>query len=101
MVRVHPPQPFFEAAISGAFLKGAGIVNQPEKLFGVLLLAAGKGTRMRSKTPKVLHLMLEEPILYYPLKSALDAGFPETAVVVGYEGEAVECWVRENFPNQR
>ena len=67
-------------------------------MFGVLVLAAGKGTRMRSKTPKVLHLMLEEPILYYPLKSALDAGFFETAVVVGYEGEAVECWVRENFP---
>ena len=67
-------------------------------MFGVLVLAAGKGTRMRSKTPKVLHLMLEEPILYYPLKSALDAGFGETAVVVGYEGEAVEGWVRENFP---
>ena len=67
-------------------------------MFGVLVLAAGKGTRMRSKTPKVLHLMLEEPILYYPLKSALDAGFCETAVVVGYEGEAVEGWVRENFP---
>ena len=74
-------------------------MNQPEKSCGVLLLAAGKGTRMRSKTPKVLHLMLEEPILYYPLRASLDAGFEHTAVVVGYEGEAVEHWVKENFPD--
>ncbi len=74
-------------------------MNQPENLFGVLLLAAGKGTRMRSNTPKVLHLMLEEPILYYPLKAASDAGFGDAAVVVGYKGEAVESWVRDSFPN--
>lgn len=99
MVRVHPPQPFFEAASSEASLKGAGIVNQPEKLFGVLVLAAGKGTRMRSRTPKVLHLMLEEPILYYPLKAARDAGFGDVAVVVGCGGEAVESWLKDNFPD--
>lgn len=98
MVRVHPPQPFFKPQLLSA-LKGAWIVNQPEKLFGVLLLAAGKGTRMRSKTPKVLHLLLQEPILYYPLKAALDAGFSASAVVVGYAGEAVEGWVKENFPD--
>jgi len=73
-------------------------VNQPKKPFGVLLLAAGKGTRMRSKTPKVLHLMLEEPILYYPLRSAQDAGFGDIAVMVGFEGELVESWTRDNFP---
>nr|WP_302805573.1 bifunctional UDP-N-acetylglucosamine diphosphorylase/glucosamine-1-phosphate N-acetyltransferase GlmU [Cloacibacillus porcorum] len=73
-------------------------MNQPKKPFGVLLLAAGKGTRMRSKTPKVLHLMLEEPILYYPLRSAQDAGFGDIAVIVGFEGELVESWTRDNFP---
>lgn len=73
-------------------------MNQPKKPFGVLLLAAGKGTRMRSKTPKVLHLMLEEPILYYPLRSAQDAGFGDIAVMVGFEGELVESWTRDNFP---
>lgn len=74
-------------------------MNQPEKTFGVLLLAAGKGTRMRSKTPKVLHLMLEEPILYYPLSAVKNAGFNASAVVVGFEGEAVEAWTRKNFPD--
>ncbi|WP_305147072.1 bifunctional UDP-N-acetylglucosamine diphosphorylase/glucosamine-1-phosphate N-acetyltransferase GlmU [Cloacibacillus evryensis] len=84
--------------IKNVFLKGAGKVNQPKKPFGVLLLAAGKGTRMRSKTPKVLHLMLEEPILYYPLRSAESAGFEDIAVMVGFEGAAVERWTRDNFP---
>lgn len=73
-------------------------MNQPKKPFGVLLLAAGKGTRMRSATPKVLHLMLEEPILYYPLRAAQVAGFEDIAVVVGFEGEAVENWTKDNFP---
>lgn len=73
-------------------------MNQPKKPFGVLLLAAGKGTRMRSTTPKVLHLMLEEPILYYPLRAAQCAGFEDIAVMVGFEGEAVEKWTKDNFP---
>ena len=64
-------------------------MKQQKKSFGVLVLAAGKGTRMRSKTPKVLHTVLEEPILYYPLKAAQSAGFSESAVVVGFGGEAV------------
>ena len=76
-------------------------MNQPEKPFGALILAAGKGTRMRSRTPKVLHLMLEEPVLYYPLSAVKDAGFDETAVIVGFGGEAVEDWVSENFPDVR
>ncbi|MDO5115801.1 MAG: bifunctional UDP-N-acetylglucosamine diphosphorylase/glucosamine-1-phosphate N-acetyltransferase GlmU [Synergistaceae bacterium] len=74
-------------------------MNQPERSFGVLLLAAGKGTRMRSQTPKVLHLMLEEPILYYPLAAAQEAGFNNLAVIVGFGGEAVESWTRNNFPS--
>ncbi|WP_462326387.1 bifunctional UDP-N-acetylglucosamine diphosphorylase/glucosamine-1-phosphate N-acetyltransferase GlmU [Desulfobaculum sp.] len=32
---------------------------------GALVLAAGKGTRMRSNTPKVLHTILGEPMLWY------------------------------------
>lgn len=73
-------------------------MSQPKKPFGALVLAAGKGTRMRSRTAKVLHLMLEEPILYYPLDTAEKAGFGDIAVIVGFEGEAVECWTRANFP---
>ncbi|WP_279009590.1 bifunctional UDP-N-acetylglucosamine diphosphorylase/glucosamine-1-phosphate N-acetyltransferase GlmU [Synergistes jonesii] len=73
-------------------------MKQQKKSFGVLVLAAGKGTRMRSKTPKVLHTVLEEPILYYPLKAAQSAGFSESAVVVGFGGEAVSSWLESEFP---
>ncbi len=73
-------------------------MSHPQKSFGVLVLAAGKGTRMRSRTAKVLHLMLEEPILYYPLDTAGKAGFEDVAVIVGFEGEAVESWTRKSCP---
>ena len=99
MVRVHPPQPILTtAAFAVKVLKGAGELSQPKKPFGVLVLAAGKGTRMRSRTAKVLHPMLEEPILYYPLDTAERAGFRDIAVIVGFQGEAVEEWTRANFP---
>lgn len=69
------------------------------KRFCVLVLAAGKGTRMHSKTPKVLQQILEEPILGYTLRSAAEAGFADTAVVVGFGGEDVEAWLGTEFPD--
>lgn len=73
-------------------------MDKPHETFGVLILAAGKGTRMKSKTPKVLHLMLEEPILFYPLAAAQGAGFEDIAVVAGFGGDEVAAWTHENFP---
>ncbi|MCR5335188.1 MAG: bifunctional UDP-N-acetylglucosamine diphosphorylase/glucosamine-1-phosphate N-acetyltransferase GlmU [Synergistes sp.] len=73
-------------------------MEKRKRSLGVLILAAGKGTRMRSETPKVLHKMLEEPILYYPLRAAADAGFSDVAVVVGSGGGYVSSWVGEEFP---
>ena len=66
---------------------------------GVLILAAGKGTRMYSDKPKVLQPLLEEPVIYYPLKAAHDAGLSNVAVLVGYQGEVVESYIREEWPN--
>lgn len=37
---------------------------------GALVLAAGKGTRMKSERPKVLHTLLGEPMLWYVLEAA-------------------------------
>ncbi len=70
-----------------------------QKQFCLLVLAAGKGTRMRSKTPKVLQTLLEEPLLYYPLSAAEEAGISDIAVMVGFEGEKVESWLSERFPD--
>lgn len=64
-----------------------------------LILAAGKGTRMKSSAPKVMQPILEEPMLYYVLQSLARAGISDTAVVIGHKGEEVQAWLAENAPD--
>ncbi len=47
----------------------------------VLILAAGQGTRMRSKTPKVLHELCGSPMVLWPVHAALEAGAVKVVVV--------------------
>ncbi len=47
----------------------------------VLILAAGQGTRMRSRTPKVLHDLCGRPMLLWPVRAALEAGAARVVVV--------------------
>ena len=42
----------------------------------VIVMAAGQGTRMKSKTPKVLHDLLGRPMGLWPVHAALEAGAP-------------------------
>ena len=72
--------------------------EKPLKL-GALVLAAGKGTRMKSNLPKVLHPLLEEPVLYYPLKALQDAGITNVAVVIGHGGEDLEDYLSKEWPD--
>ena len=55
----------------------------------VLILAAGQGTRMRSKTPKVLHELCGRPMVLWPVQAALEAG-AEKVVVVDSPARALE-----------
>ena len=48
-------------------------------MLSVVVLAAGKGTRMRSDLPKVLHPLLGVPLLDYPLELAEELAEPEGA----------------------
>jgi bifunctional UDP-N-acetylglucosamine pyrophosphorylase / glucosamine-1-phosphate N-acetyltransferase len=48
----------------------------------VLILAAGQGTRMRSRTPKVLHELCGIPMVLWPVRAALGAGANANRVVV-------------------
>ena len=47
----------------------------------VLILAAGQGTRMRSRTPKVLHELCGIPMVLWPVRAALAAGAGQVVVV--------------------
>jgi len=49
----------------------------------VVVMAAGKGTRMRSKTPKVLHDLCGRPMVGWPIAAALQAGAQKVVVVDG------------------
>ncbi len=54
-----------------------------------IILAAGQGTRMKSKLPKVLHPLLGRPMLQYIVDAANKVGASRTIVVVGFEGQQV------------
>ena len=67
----------------------------------VLIMAAGKGTRMKSAAPKVLQPLLDRPIIDYVISNALNAGIaPENVgVLVGSGGEEVEKHLSQTFPD--
>ncbi|PKN20302.1 MAG: hypothetical protein CVU71_00440 [Deltaproteobacteria bacterium HGW-Deltaproteobacteria-6] len=63
--------------------------------FCALILAAGKGTRMKSDMAKVLHVLNGKPLLHYAIKAARDAGAQKIVVIVGHQSDKV----REAFPD--
>jgi bifunctional UDP-N-acetylglucosamine pyrophosphorylase / glucosamine-1-phosphate N-acetyltransferase len=56
-----------------------------------VVLAAGLGTRMRSRLPKVLHRAAGRPVLDYVLGAVETAGCRPVTVVVGHGAELVEA----------
>lgn len=70
-----------------------------EGLLSAIVLAAGKGTRMRSPIPKVLHRFRGEPLVVHPVRAALAAGASRVVVVVGHGGNDVVTSLRTAFPD--
>ena len=56
----------------------------------VVVMAAGKGTRMRSDRPKVLHTLAGRTLLQHVLDAAASLGASRTVVVTGHGADAVE-----------
>lgn len=61
-----------------------------------VILAAGKGTRMKSNTPKVLHKIFEKPLLGYVLDNVKNI-VNESFVIVGHHAEEVTEYVEKNY----
>lgn len=57
----------------------------------VVVMAAGMGTRMKSKLPKVLHPLQGKPLLSYILTAVASLNPVEIAVVTGHEAEQVRA----------
>lgn len=62
--------------------------SKMEKITAIIL-AAGKGTRMRSPKPKVLHEVCGTTLLEYVVEAVQNAEISEIIIVVGYKKEAV------------
>lgn len=68
------------------------------KNISAIILAAGKGTRMKSETPKVLHEIFGKTLLGYVLDAVDKTELVEKSfVIVGHQAEAVEKFVNDNY----
>ncbi len=59
-----------------------------------VILAAGKGTRMKSAKAKVLHELFFKPMLHHVLDTVAAAGVEQTAVIIGHQREEVLASLR-------
>lgn len=65
---------------------------------------AGKGTRLRPHThhtPKPLLKVAGKPVLAYILDDLIEVGVEEMVFVVGYLRDAIEAWIKEEYPQIR
>ncbi len=62
-----------------------------------IILAAGIGKRMKSALPKVLHPIAGRPLLYYPVRAALDAGCDDIVVVIGHGRDLAQQYLQNAF----
>lgn len=58
-----------------------------------IVLAAGEGSRMKSKTPKVLHKIANKTMLDYVVDAAYGCGAEDVCVVVGHKAEEVQAGI--------
>lgn len=61
--------------------------------FASIILAAGKGSRMKSDLPKVMHKVGSAPMIDHVLKSTHEAGAVRTIVITGFGAEKVEAHI--------
>ena len=67
-----------------------------------IIPVAGVGTRLRPHTysqPKPLIPVAGKPILGFIIDRMVKAGFTEFIFVIGYLGEKIESFVKENYPH--
>ncbi len=55
-----------------------------------IIMAAGKGTRMKSSKPKVLQPLAGKPLLHHVLATAKQLGSQKNIIIYGFEGQQVK-----------
>jgi bifunctional UDP-N-acetylglucosamine pyrophosphorylase/glucosamine-1-phosphate N-acetyltransferase len=69
-----------------------------QKNLSIVILAAGKGSRMKSPKAKVLHTISGKPMLYHSIKASLELT-DDVIVVVAHQKEAVIASMQAEFDN--
>ncbi len=64
----------------------------------IVIMAAGKGTRMKSALPKVLHRLAAKPLLGYVLDTASHLQAQQCVVITGHGAEQVNAFVAAQNP---
>jgi len=64
----------------------------------IIILAAGAGTRMKSKLPKVLHKLSGKPIIYFIIKEAQQIS-DDVHIVLYHQKEKISQYIQQNFEN--
>ena len=66
------------------------VVKELMQTTDIIILAAGKGTRMQSRLPKVLHKLAGQPLLSHVLAAAKTVNKAKSVVVTGFGADQVE-----------
>ena len=62
-----------------------------------IILAAGKGTRMKSEQPKGLHEVCGLPMVEHVARALRDAGVQRIILVIGHGGEALQAKLGDRY----
>ncbi|MGD9209816.1 MAG: NTP transferase domain-containing protein [Desulfobacteraceae bacterium] len=68
-----------------------------ENKVACIILAAGLGTRMKSKKAKVLHTLLDIPMVLYVVETANKIAGDDIIIVVGHQAETVKEVINNQF----
>ncbi|HEX2949290.1 MAG TPA: bifunctional UDP-N-acetylglucosamine diphosphorylase/glucosamine-1-phosphate N-acetyltransferase GlmU [Armatimonadota bacterium] len=66
-------------------------MNSSETPIVAVILAAGKGTRMKSSRAKALFPLCGKPLASYPIRTAHQAGIDRTILVIGHQADEVRA----------
>ena len=64
-------------------------MNKKRNNIYIAVLAAGKGTRMKSEYPKVLHPICGKPMIRYVLETVKDLAVKNIFTVIGHQKEVL------------
>ncbi|HDZ77499.1 MAG TPA: bifunctional N-acetylglucosamine-1-phosphate uridyltransferase/glucosamine-1-phosphate acetyltransferase [Candidatus Omnitrophica bacterium] len=68
---------------------------------GIIILAAGKGKRMNSRLPKVLHKLCGKPMLSYSIDTALSLRPGQIILVVGDDKEKIIDYIKTDYKKEK